>query len=521
MADALTRAGAAPPLQAGAATRVAKNTVAQLAAMASMVVSKLLITIVIARMFGPNEVGDFSFVVTFAMLFTFMSTAGLSWSLIRETATHRDAVERYAGNGLSLAMLSGLVTVPLMVGIVSLMGYPIDIRLAVALVGVAMVFESLGQVLNGIFGGLERMELGAYILFAQETVFLLIGGAVLLLRMPFLWLFAVYAPSRLAGFLTGWWLYRRVFGRTLWPRLEWAFIKDLLRTSLPYAVNMALGPIYLRIDVVMLSFYQGSEALGFYEAATTIFYRLNVFARTFNNALLPLMAREFEAEAGRVRRYVRAAVKYQLISGVPLTVACVMLADRLILLIYGSAFESSIIVFRLLTAIVCVQFIDHTLATALTAIGLQSRRSAAVALAAVSNVLINLYFIPAHSFVGAAVTTILTEVIFFSALYAMLSRQPRHRSGPNVPRLLAGQLFLKPGLAGLAMAAVLWVLRGWHLALLVAAGGIVYLGMLWVLGVFTPAEVRFFLRVSRIYRVMPTRMRGAIMCTAKPSEGVK
>jgi len=496
-----------------AATRVIRNTLAQIVAMASMIVSKLLITIVIARLFGPEEVGDFAFVVTFTMLFTFLSSAGVPWALIRETATHRDEAHRYASNGLGLVSLAGLISVPLMVGIVTLLGYSPGIQLAVALTGLAQVFEGLGQVLNGVFGGFERMELGALILIVQEVTFLIVGVLVLTLRLPFLWLFAVYVPSRLAGFLAGLSVYQKFFRQSLRPCFEWSFIKELLCTSLPYAINVALGPIYLRIDVVMLSFYQGSAAVGFYEAATTIFYRLNVFARTFNNALLPLMAREFETEADRIRKYVHAAVKCQLALGVPLTVLCVTLADRLMGLIYGPDFEASVVVFRLLTTIVCLQFIDHTLATALTAIGLQARRSAAVALAAVFNVAINLYVVPRYSFVGTTVTTILTEVVFFGALFAILSRR--------APRPLVWQLFLKPGLAGVAMAVVVWLLRWLPLLPLVAAGGIVYLVVLFGLGTFTPAETRLLLRVSQIHRLAPARMRHAIVHIAGPTEGTK
>lgn len=495
------------------ATRVIKNTIAQIIAMASTIVSKLLITIVIARLFGPEKVGDFAFVTTFILLFTFLSSAGVPWALVRETAIHRDKAHRYASNGLALVSLTGLISVPLMVGIVTLLGYPPSIRLAVALTGSAMILDGLGQMLNGVFSGFERMDLGALIFVVQEVVFLIVGVIVLALRLPFLWLFAVYVPSRLSGFLSGLLVYRKFFERPLRPRFEWQFIKELLRTSLPYAINVALGPIYLRIDVVMLSFYQGSTAAGLYEAATTIFYRLNVFARTFNNALLPLMAREFETEADRIRKYVHTAVKCQLALGVPLTVLCVTLADRLMGLIYGPDFEASVIVFRLLTTIVCLQFIDHTLATALTAIGLQARRSAAVALAAVFNVAINLYVAPRYSFVGTTLTTILTEIVFFSALFAILSQR--------APRPLTRQLFLKPSLAGIAMAAVMWLLRGLPLLPLVAVSGIAYGVVLLGLRTFTPTETRLLLRASRIHRLAPARIQQTILQFSWPRERTK
>jgi len=487
------------------ATRVAKNTLAQLVALASTTVSKLLITIVIARVFGPQEVGDFAFVITFTMLFTFFSTAGVTWTLIREVATHREQVQRYADNGLSIVILMGAVTIPLMVAIVALMGYPDTILLAVALAGLALAFDGMAQLLNAVLSGFERMELGAIITIVQEVTFAVIGVLALALRLPFMWLFAIYAPSKLAGLIVVLPIYRRLFGRALRPRFEWPFVKQLVRTSLPYAVNMALGPVYVRIDVVMLSFYQGSAAVGLYEAATSIFYRFNILARTFNLALMPLMAREFETQAERVRKYINAAAKSQIVMGMPLTVLCMMLAERLMLFLYGPDFRSSGVVFGLMASMTMLRFLDNTLATVLTAVGLQSGRSWAVAWAAVFNVVVNLWVIPRYSFVGATLTTILTEMCFFGALYVLLSRR--------VSRPIAWQLALKPGIAGAGMALSVWLLRGLGLLPLVVLSALVYLGLLLALGVLSREEWRLLWRVSQLYRLTPTSIRRTIFKT--------
>ncbi len=471
------------------ATRVLKNTVAQITALAATVVSKLLITVVIGRLFGPDRVGEFAFVITFTALFHFLSTGGVTWSLIREVATHREEAARYAANGLGAVIGTGLSTVPILVGLVTLMGYPSATRIAVALVGLGMAFEGMGQVVNAVFSGFERMEMGAFIAIAQEVTFLVVGTAVLWMRLPFLWFFSVYVPSRLAGFLTGWFLYRRAFGYALLPRLEMGFVLRLLRLSLPYAVNMALGPVYLRIDVVMLSLWQGNQAVGLYEAATTIFYRLNIFARTFNAALMPLLAREFEEGTGRVRRYLYAAAKYQVAFGVPLTVLCVALAGPGMRWLYGDTFRASATVFRLMALIIVVRFLNNTLANGLTATGLQTGRSLAVAWAAVVNIALNLYAIPHYSFIGATGSTILTELAFGGGLFVLLSRR--------VPRPLPFRALLKPVAAGLAMAGVVWGLRALPGLLLYPLALGVYLGTFVALRPFEPAEVQVVRRWIR------------------------
>ncbi|MDY6876696.1 MAG: flippase [Chloroflexota bacterium] len=469
--------------------RVAKNAMAQIIALASTTVSKLLITIIIGRLFGAERVGEFAFVMTFSLIFTFLSTAGIPWAMIREVATHRDQAFRYAENGLTIVTFTGLCTIPLMIITASLMGRPATTCVAIGFVGLALVFDGLAQIVGAVFNGLERMEMAAIVMIVQELAFLIVGAVVLFLRLPFIWLFVVYVPSRLAGFLVSLPLYHKLLGRSLRPSWNRSFARDMLRMTAPYAANMALGPIYLRIDVVMLAFFQGNIAVGLYEAATSIFYRFNVFARTINNALMPLMAREFESQAERISTYINAAIKYQVVMGMPLSVVCVMLAGPLMNLLYGEGFELSATVFRLLATIITLRFIDNTLATALTASNLQSGRSIAVALAAVFNIVINLVVLPTYSFVGAAITTILTEVCFFSLLYLYLARRVSH---PIDSRLL-----LKPAFAGSAMALALWLLRAWPLLPLLLLGSTVYLVTLVAVGTFSQQEVQVVLQIFR------------------------
>jgi O-antigen/teichoic acid export membrane protein len=250
---------------------------------------------------------------------------------------------------------------------------------------------------------------------------------------------------------------------------------------------MALGPIYLRIDVIMLALYQGNVAVGLYEAATSIFYRFNVFARTVNNALMPLMAREFETEAERIRTYIKLATKYQVAVGMPLSVFCIMLAGSIMNLLYGEGFELSAIVFALMATIITLRFIDNTLATALTASNMQAWRSRAVALAAVFNVTINLIVLPRYSFVGAAITTILTEILFFSLLYLYLARR--------ISRPFDFRILLKPALAGGIMALMLWFMRDQPLIPQALVGGIAYLTTLFAVGTFSREELQVGLRI--------------------------
>ena len=75
--------------------------------------------------------------------------------------------------------------------------------------------------------------------------------------------------------------------------------------------------------------------------------------------------------------------------------------------------------------------------------------------------------------------------------------------------------------AGLAMAAVIFLLQWLPLLPLMVVGVIVYLVVLLGLGTFSPAELRLMLRVTQVYRLAPAHMRHTILNTVGPMEGTK
>ena len=474
--------------------RVGKNTLAQITMSAARMVSKFLIVLAVARLAGRELLGDFTFVITFTTMFVFLVGMGLTASLMREVAKHRNQADKLIGNALAITMLNGLWVVPLMVGVATLLGRPPVILVAVTLSGIATVLEVLGDQLCAVFGGFERMELSAAVVVVREFVFLIVGAVILAAEMPFVWLFAIYIVSRLFGIGIGAVVYQRAVG-IIRLQFDRAYIRQMLRVSAPFAVQVAVGSIYFRIDVLMLSYFQGSAAVGLYEAATNIFYRFNVFAHMFNMALMPFLAREYLAMGQQIRRYIRAAAKYQTVLGMPLMVIGLTLADRLIPFLYGNEFEGAVLVFQLLSSITILRMLDYTLGISLTSTDRQGWRSAVTALAAVVNIGLNLVVLPRYSFQGAAVTTILTEIFFGGALYLVLRQRVAHP--------FDFKQFVRPSLAGLIMAGAIWVTHDAWLPMPLLAGGLAYVASLLALGTFSARELQVLLRATRLHRLLP------------------
>lgn len=484
------------------ARRVAKNSLAQIVRFAAIATSKFLIVVVIARWAGVEQVGDFSSVMNFALALTFLNNFGLVWLLMREVAQQRERVHEYVGNALTLCLGLGILSVMVMGGIATILGYSGRIVAGIYLTALALVLDTLGNLFNAAFGGYERMELGTLSIVIQEFAFLIVGAAILYLRAPFLWLFALYVLSRLVGLVASAHIYWRLWGR---PRLRFDLpvVKKLSHKTLPFALNVALSPIFVRIDVILLSYFKGSLAVGYYEVASTLFYRLNVLARMFNLALMPLVAHEYPILGWTVVRYVRRAVRYQAVVGVPITALCWILGGKIITFIYGPEFEPAIFTFQILATITFLRFLDNALANTLTAIDLQARRSLAIALMAIFNIGLNLFIIPRYGYIGAAVTSVLTEIGYFILLFGFVRSR--------LPSPVHLSMLVRPVLASVVMALPLLLGHNWPLPLLLPLGVGIYGLAALVLRVFSPEELAFLLKVGRVEHMVPPGLRRLLM----------
>ena len=476
------------------AQRVTRNSLAQLANFLAVSVSKFLIVVAIARFRGVEEVGAFSFVLTFVMTFGVLNHMGLLLLLVRDIGFHREHVHPYVGNALTMSLGLGAIGIITMPTIVWLLGYPSMIVEAVALAAVAMAIDTWGNILNAGFGGHERMDLSAFAIILQETAFFIVGAVVLILHLPFMTIFVVYVISRLVGLGSSTWLYRRHWGQ--WPRLRFDMHlqRQLGRKTLPYAFSMAMSPIFARVDILLLSYLRNTVEVGLYEVASILFYRLNVLARMFSVAMLPLIARQYGQIGRGVVKYVRPTMKLQAALALPISVGGWLLSAPLIGFIFGAQFMVAATAFQLMALMTLLRFWDTSLGLTLTALDKQNVRALMMGLGAAFNVGLNLWLIPRFGYMGAAYSSVLSEIAVFAGFWWAIRREldepiPWHSLG----RLLA---------AALLMGGVVWLVRTTlPLPLTIAVGVVAYTIGVIGLRALSPQETVQLLRILRIRRV--------------------
>ena len=456
-------------------SKVAKNTLVQLITSGATIASSMVIVVMLGRLWGAEELGKYSFVTVSATMFTFSCDWGLNRLIIREVARERERVTKYMSNSFTLGLIFSALTMISMSLIINLMGRPLEIRLGVYLAGLWVVLGVFGSFFRGAFHAFERMEYETIALLVEKAFAVTLGLLVVFMQWGLVNLLIVLVVSRIVNIGVSSMIYVRKVGN-LGLEVDWTFWKSLVRSAFPFGLNLLLTPIYARIDVVMLSLMRGDQDVGFYSAATALVLQLPALAITLNNSLLPIMSRSYVSGQGSFKIGLEKSFEYLLTLGLPMMIGICLLADRFIFLFYDEAFSPSIISLQILSAIIPLRFAINTLGMTLTSSNRQGLRTIIVALAAASNLVMNMFLIPRLGYIGASITTVLTDMILFISFYSCVSKL--------VCRLSLPTIAFRPVLSGLAMAIFIYFFAQISLPILIGASAVVYLVVLHLLGGF-------------------------------------
>lgn len=462
---------------------VARNTGAQVVTFAARALAGLLAVVLIARHGGPHPLGVFQFGLTLSQMFSFAVGFGLPNLITREVARDQGRSRDWIGMGVFVALSSGaVVTVALALGM-RLSGRPHEMVVAVSLAAVALSFDTVGRLEFAAFEGWERMWLEAGATCLQEASFIVGTVAALLTGHGAQGVMAAYVVSRMIGALTGWLISSWHLGGPVAPRPPLDFLRRTLRRTVPFALDDALSLTYIRIDAVLLGFIKGPDAVGLYQAATNLVLYLNILARVLNTALYPRMSKAWPNVA-RLGRWRDASLQLLGLISVPAMVGSLLLAHQTFDFVYTSKFDAAVHTYQVLAVVIAIRMLGHTLGTSITAANRQTARTIVVAAAAFTNIALNVYFIPRWSYLGAAITTAITETGVFVA-YVILARRFIN------PSKLVEAVAL-PALACVPMVAVLLALRNdVNLLVTIAAGALAYaLGVAAVAAALVPPAAR-------------------------------
>jgi len=457
------------------ANRVARNTSLLLISQIISYGEGAIYTILVARYLGAEGLGILNFGVALTAIFSILASFGLTTLVTREVARDKSQASKYIANVIPIQMMFSIFTIGLIVVLVNVLGYSQQTIYVVYILAISIIVYTLLNLFFAIFQAFEQLEFQSIALVITSIVAL--GEAVLgiLLHVNVVAFAFFMLVSNGAAFVYVYAVYARRFPV---PRLEadLTFWRSALKEAWPMVVTGIGVMIYFRIDVVMLSFIQGTTAVGFYTVAYTLSEASTVVGAMFLTSVFPVLSHQHQNSKASFRDTCTQSVRYMLYFALPMAFFVTLWAKPIVSLLFGSAFDPSVATLQILIWAAALMYVAMLLGNALVAANLQ-RLTMRITFAAVAiNVSLNVLLIPKYSYIGASFATVATEAAFVALGLILLGRY-----GYDL-RFRRTSLLPVFGVCVIAAISALLFLRNVPLALITVVDLTVYAALIYKLG---------------------------------------
>lgn len=189
------------------------------------------------------------------------------------------------------------------------------------------------------------------------------------------------------------------------------FWKSSIKEAWPFGVTTMLVSIYYWIDSLILSIMAGNEAVGWYNAAYRLIFVLLFIPIVFNTVIFPLMSQFYGTSSDYLKISFKKYFKYMTMIAIPIGVGTTLLANEIILLVFGPAYTNSVIALQVLVWSAVFIFMSGAFARLLEVSNKQLVLTKISAVLVVINIFLNIILIPNLGYVGASLVTVITELL--------------------------------------------------------------------------------------------------------------
>ncbi len=433
------------------------------------IILSFIYTIYIARYLGTSEFGILSFALAFTGIFVILVDLGLNMLTVREVSRDKTLASKYLGNTIIIKVVLALITLFLILIVTKIINYPQEIINVVYLVGFSLIFGSFSGIFYSIFQANEKME---YQSFGQIITSILMLAGVLIAIHYDLGLYALALIYFFVGIVVLIYSFFICSWKFALPKIEidLNFWRLIIFQALPFGLTSIFVLIYYYIDTVMLSIIipNSNDIIGWYSAAYRLVIPLSFIPTIFFTSVFPVMSTFYGKSEKSLKFAFRRSLKYMLIFGIPIATGITILADKIILLIYGESYFPSVIALQILIWSIPLIFIDSSFAYLFNSINKQATVAKIMGIVALFNILLNIILIPFYSYIGASIVTWASDLITLALMVYVLSNTEF-----KVPFSLLKD-FTKVVIASAVMIIPLIILNNLNLFLVILISSVVY-----------------------------------------------
>jgi O-antigen/teichoic acid export membrane protein len=380
-----------------------------------------LVTVAAARRLSQDAFGMFSLASTLGWVSAVAADFGLQLHLARVVAKSPDEAGHLLARWLKVRAWSGIAVFGAVAAVLVSIGMNRAEATAILVFAATYLVTGLIEFLHYFYRGLSRTDVESTLTLALRMATLGLAllalwwrpdvtllGVTMLLPATITFGYSLRLATRLARTT-------QASAANLQIGPDRTLAAEVLRDVAPIGAGIMLSALYFRIDVFLIEAWSGGRALALYNAVFRLIEALRLFPAALLAVALPALCR-----ATDLRLATRMSAGLTAFAAI-VSVAVWLTAGWAVPFVYGPSYADAVPALRILAIAFPLMSLNYALTTQL--IGWDGHRAYAVICGAalVFNVALNARLIPAWSIVGAAWSTVWTEVVLSAGCLAALS----------------------------------------------------------------------------------------------------
>lgn len=375
----------------------------------SMICS-LFVTAIVARHYGAAGYGYINFAQSFVALFSFIAIMGTNHIIMKNLSEDKIEDGIVLGSNLFIRIILAIISLLVSQGI-SLLIYDKDINILILLFNLNTILCSFD-----VFSYYAQSKMqNKYISISKIisiTVFSILKLLVIFLDLNINFFVLTYLIETIIYSILLYISYRKISSnRNVKWKIDYSYIKELLKKGKYYALASLMVTIYLRIDQVMLgTMISDKSQVGIYSAAVRISEIWTFVPISIITSYKPIIINEKEKSKAKYDKELSKL--YNIVSFVCfLFVVIICVFGKLgIYILYGNEYSNAYIPLIILTIGIWFGVLGNIHYIWMICENKEKYSTFYSFSGCITNIIFNFLLIPKYGIIGAAIATLISQI---------------------------------------------------------------------------------------------------------------
>lgn len=369
----------------------------------------LVVGVITARYLGPSNYGLIGYGTAYVSFFTAFCSLGLNSVIIKDFIDNPREQGEAIGSAIVMRLVSSLLSSVMIVSFVSIVDKNEPFTIAVvALCSVGTIFHVF-ETFNFWFQAQYKSKITSIATFLAYIVTAIYKIVLLILQKDVRWFAFSTSVDYIVVAIFLFAAYKKYGGEKLKFSIKKS--RSLLKVSYNYILSAIMVSVYGQTDKLLLKHMLDESAVGYFTTATTICTMWVFVLQAIVDSMYPTILKlksENREQYEKKNRQLYAIVFYV---SCAVSVAFIIFGDFGVKLLYGEEYLPASDVLKVVSWYTAFSYLGVARNAWIVSEGKQKYLKYIYGCAAVLNILMNLALIPLMGTIGAALATLITQIL--------------------------------------------------------------------------------------------------------------